>query len=114
MTDAGDGEQYRGDANAQRGDRPRFLGRRLGYGETVVLAADELEAVDEGEQRRQTDEAHLRWKREQQRHWGQARGQISKAVNDFDASYGDRRLSSPLRQVERAAEIVAQRIERLD
>jgi hypothetical protein len=98
------------------GDEARFLHRTIGHGyttEPALGATGEQECVTANEQQRQTQRAHVEAALRRRAAWNQARRQIGEVVADFTRSYGDRRLSSPLRQVERAAEVVAQRIERL-
>jgi hypothetical protein len=83
-------------------DVPRYLARVYGYTLNSARAADRLECIDEGEQERQTQAAHAKFRRELQREWGAARGSILAAVQGFKASgHLDRRLSSDVRVLER-------------
>lgn len=81
-------------------DEPRFLGRAVDYASFPTV--DPAECVDEAEQRRQTDDAHVRWRRELQREWGAARLSILDAVEGFKSSGRlDRRLVSDVHLLER-------------
>jgi hypothetical protein len=65
-------------------DTPRYLGRTGGYAPRPTI--DALEAVDEDEQRRQTAQAHLRWKKDLARDWGRCRTEVLNAVQAFTSS----------------------------
>ena len=86
------------DANA---DEPRYLAR-VGYTHVRHLAVDQLEAVDEDEQRRQTAAAHRRWREQVQRDWGAARSTILDGVERFKSSGRlNRKLAGDVRVLER-------------
>jgi hypothetical protein len=98
------------------GDEPRFLHRSIAhaYADVPELgAAGEPECVTANEQSAITQQAHLEAALRRCAAWSEARRQISEAVAGFSASHGDRRLAQSLRQVERAAEVVARQVERL-
>jgi hypothetical protein len=83
-------------------DRPRFLARQLGYVNASEIAMDKLECIGEDEQRRQTEDAHRRWRLQQQREWGKARREILAGVEHFrNNGSPDRRTISDLRAVQR-------------
>ena len=83
-------------------DQPRYLARTVGYVDSSAIAMDKLECIDEEEQRRVTDDAHRRWRLQQQREWGKARHTILLGVERFKASgFSDRRTMSDLRAVQR-------------
>jgi hypothetical protein len=86
----------------ENGDRPRFLGRTLGYTPVAYHSIEPgAECVDAGCQRELTSRAHRAWARDRRRRWGQAAAAIGAAVEDL--SQGDRKLHSDLRAVARAA-----------
>jgi hypothetical protein len=85
------------------GDRPRFLGRTLGYTPVAYHSIEPgAECVDAGCQRELTSRAHRAWARDRRRRWGQAAATIGAAVEDLSRS-GDRKLQSDLRTLARAA-----------
>lgn len=94
-----------------RDDAPRLLHRRLGYTERADQALPrEPEAISEREQQQQTRDAHERWRQELQREWGSCHEMITAALTQFALSVRvDRRTSSDLRVIERAARRVDER-----
>jgi hypothetical protein len=66
-------------------DRPRFLGKHLGYVATSAIAIDNLECVDEAEQRRQTQLANRRDRLRLRRDWQETHRKIDPALNEFAA-----------------------------
>jgi hypothetical protein len=98
-------------AEVANADEPRFLAKGLGYVRSGAIAMDKVEAVSEGEQRRQTDAAHRRWRLQQAREWGQARREILSGVERFKHNgHPDPRLLHDLRGIERGVERVDRRV----
>ena len=97
-------------------DQPRYLARTVGYVDSSAIAMDKLECIDEEEQRRVTDDAHRRWRLQQQREWGKAKREILAGVERFRSNgHPDRRTMSDLRAVQRVtARIDARLTRRLD
>jgi hypothetical protein len=95
-------------------DRPRLLHRRaeLAYTDKSALALPhEPEAISEDEQRRQSDDARRRWKREQAREWGVARTEILAGVEHFRSNgHPDRRTLSDLHVMQRLTAKIDQRL----
>jgi hypothetical protein len=92
-------------------DRGRYLSRQLGYVNTSAIAMDGLECIGPEEQRRQTDDAHRRWKHEQARVWGQAKTEILSGIAGFQANgHPDRRTESDLRAMVRLTSRIDARI----
>jgi hypothetical protein len=89
---------------------PRWIGRTHGYVSYSGIAADELEAVSEADQRRQTSIAR---RREQQRltsAWARAKPQI---LDGLDLVRRDARGAIP-RRVEEGLRHLARDVDRLD
>jgi hypothetical protein len=79
----------------------RYLAPVGGYTRSVSHAIDHVECVDEDEQRRQTAEAHRRWRRELQRDRGTCRVSILAAPEGFATNRLDSRLVGDLREIRR-------------
>ena len=67
-------------------DRPRFLAPQLGYTPNRHVAIDDLEAVDQQEQRRQTHAANREQLRRRMLAWASTRGAILTAAEQFQVS----------------------------
>jgi hypothetical protein len=92
-------------------DRPRYLGRVGGYVAYSGIAADQLEAVDENEQRRQTAIAR---RREQQRltsAWARAKPQILDGLDLVRRDAGGAKIPKRVLEGLRA---VAREVDRVD
>jgi hypothetical protein len=86
------------------GDRPRFLGRTVGYTAAAHRSIDPAaECVTEEEQRELTARAHRRWTQEQARAWGQAATEIGRAIETFVRhGHPDRQLLNDVKAIERS------------
>lgn len=98
----------------ENGDRPRFLGRTLGYTPFAGSSIDPgAEAVSEEEQLAQTSRARRHWLAEQARAWGQAHRQISGALEAFVRDgHPDRRLLADVQAIARQVGRVDKRLDR--
>lgn len=100
-----------GDGAKQAADQPRFLAPQLGYTPNRHVAIDDLEAVDEQEQKRQTHAAHVEQLRRRMLAWAPTRGAILTATEQFLASgAADRRTASDLRVVVRVVGRITARV----
>jgi hypothetical protein len=92
-------------------DRPRYLGKAVGYVHNPAAAMDKLEAVDEHEQQRQTREAHEQWCRTMTRCWGEAATTINRALDDLVADVPtDSAVRSGVRAVRRSTQALGRRL----